>query len=66
MAWEKIYEDVLMQNIAYVKHELQEEGIIVKVVNNINTLYPSLGEIQIFVQSEDIIKAKLIISKLTL
>jgi hypothetical protein len=64
MPWVKIYEDRLMQNIAMLRYALNEAEIPCNTVNNISTLYPTLGEIEIYVMDTDVIKAKQIISKL--
>lgn len=64
MPWVKIYEDRLMQNIAMVRYALDEAEIEHNTVNNISNLYPTLGEIEIYVKDTDVIKAKLIIDKL--
>ncbi|MFN4123562.1 MAG: putative signal transducing protein [Flavobacteriales bacterium] len=64
MPWVKIYEDRMMQNIAMVRHTLDEAEIEHNTINNISNLYPTLGEIEIYVQDRDVIKAKQLIDKL--
>lgn len=64
MPWVKIYEDRLMQNIAMVRFALDEAEIEHNTINNISNLYPTLGEIEIYVQDKDVIKSKQLIDKL--
>jgi hypothetical protein len=66
MEWVKIYEDTSMQNVAAIRNELEQENIVSNTMNKIDTLYPSLGEIEVYVQPENEEKAKEIISRLKL
>jgi hypothetical protein len=66
MEWVKIYEDTSMQNVAAIRNELEQESIVSNTMNKIDTLYPSLGEIEVYVQPENEEKAKEIISRLKL
>jgi len=66
MEWVKIYEDTSMQNVAAIRNELEQENIVSNTMNKIDNLYPSLGEIEVYVQPENEEKAKEIISRLKL
>jgi len=62
--WEKVYGTNVEYQAEILKALLEEENIVSIVVNKQDSSYLSFGEIEVYVKSEDILKAKQIATKL--
>ena len=62
--WTKVYATKAMHKAEITKYYLEEEGITCVLVNKKDTAYGGVfGEIEIFVQGENVMRAKHILSK---
>jgi hypothetical protein len=62
--WEKVYGTNADYQAEILKALLEEENIVSIVVNKQDSSYLSFGEIEVYVKSEDILKAKQVATKL--
>jgi len=62
--WEKVYSTNAEYQAEILKALLEEENIVSIVVNKQDSSYLSFGDIEVYVKSEDILKAKQISTKL--
>jgi hypothetical protein len=62
--WEKVYSTNAEYQAEILKALLEEENIVSIVVNKQDSSYLSFGEVEVYVKSEDILKAKQISTKL--
>jgi hypothetical protein len=62
--WEMVYSTNAGYQAEILKALLEEENIVSIVVNKQDSSYLSFGEVEVYVKSEDILKAKQISTKL--
>ena len=62
--WEKVYGTNAGYQAEILKALLEEENIVSIVVNKQDSSYLSFGDVEVYVKSEDILKAKQIATKL--
>ena len=62
--WEKVFGTNAEYQAEILKALLDEENIVSIVVNKQDSSYLSFGEVEVYVKSEDILKAKQIATKL--
>ena len=62
--WEKVFSTNAGYQAEILKALLEEENIVSVVVNKQDSSYLAFGEFEVYVTSEDILKAKLLASKL--
>jgi hypothetical protein len=63
--WEKVFSTSAAYRAEIMKALLEEEDIVSVIVNKQDRSYLIFGEIEVYVKSEDVLKAKLIAGKLT-
>ncbi len=61
--WVGVYSSVLLPSVELLKHILGEQGIEAVVLNQKDSFYPVIGDIQLMVRREDVIRAKKIIEE---
>ena len=61
--WEVVYSSPKLYQAEIMKAVLEEENIPCVIVNKQDSSYIVIGEIELYVQSEDILKAKQIINR---
>lgn len=61
--WVGVYSSVLLPSVELLKHILGERGIEAVVLNQKDSFYPVIGDIQLMVRREDVIRAKKIIEE---
>ena len=64
--WEKVYATNAEYQAEILKALLEEENIVSIVVNKQDSSYLSFGDVEVYVKSEDILKAKQIATKLNM
>jgi len=62
--WEKVFSTNAGYQAEILKALLEEENIVSIVVNKQDSSYLSFGEVEVYVKSEDILKAKQLANKL--
>jgi hypothetical protein len=62
--WEKVFGTNAGYQAEILKALLEEENIVSIVVNKQDSSYLSFGEVEVYVKSEDILKAKQVATKL--
>lgn len=62
--WEKVFSTNAGYQVDILKALLEEENIVSVVVNKQDSSYLSFGEVEVYVKSEDILKAKHLATKL--
>jgi hypothetical protein len=62
--WEKVFSTNAMYQADILKALLEEENIVSIVVNKQDSSYLSFGDVEVYVKSEDILKAKQLATKL--
>ena len=63
--WEKVFGTNAEYQAVILKALLEEENIVSIVVNKQDSSYLSFGEIEVYVKSEDVLKAKQLATKLS-
>jgi hypothetical protein len=63
--WEKVFSSTKAYQTEILKALLEEENIVSVIVNKQDRSYIVFGEIEVYVKSEDVLKAKFIAAKLT-
>jgi hypothetical protein len=63
--WEKVFGTNAEYQAGILKALLEEENIVSIVVNKQDSSYLSFGEIEVYVKSEDVLKAKQLATKLS-
>jgi len=63
--WEKVFSTNAIYQAEILKALLEEENIVSVVVNKQDSSYLSFGEVEVYVKSEDILKAKQAATKLS-
>lgn len=61
--WEMIFSSSKRYQVEIMKAILQDENIPAVIVNKQDSAYIVIGEIELYVRSEDILKAKQIINR---
>jgi hypothetical protein len=61
--WEMIYSSPRLYQVEIMKSVLQDENIPAVIINKQDSAYIVIGEIELYVKSEDILKAKQIINR---
>jgi hypothetical protein len=61
--WEAIFSSPKLYQVEIMKSLLEDENIPCVIVNKQDSAYIVIGEIELYVKSEDILKAKLIINR---
>ena len=56
--WVSIYSNTFLPKVELIKHSLENEGIAAMVLNQQDLAYVSIGEIELYVKRENVIKAK--------
>jgi Putative prokaryotic signal transducing protein len=56
--WEKVFSTNAVYQAEILKALLEEENIVSIVVNKQDSSYLSFGEVEVYVKSEDLLKAK--------
>ena len=62
--WEAVFSTTLLYKAEIIRGMLEEEGIQAVIVNKQDSSYLSFGDVEVYVKSEDILKAKQIATKL--
>jgi hypothetical protein len=62
--WEKVFSTNAGYQADILKALLEEENVVCVVINKQDSSYLAFGEVELFVKSEDVLKAKLIATKL--
>ncbi len=62
-AWEIIYSSPLLYKTEILRALLEEEEIPAVVINKMDSAYLSFGEIELYVQRQDVLKAMQVVSK---
>lgn len=60
--WVKVYSSVEIHKVEIVKAVLEENGITAFAINKKDSSYISVGEMELYVKSDDEILAKIIIT----
>ncbi|MCZ4407370.1 DUF2007 domain-containing protein [Cryomorphaceae bacterium 1068] len=63
MNWVKVYSSNNLQHIELLKHILKENGIDAIVMNKQDSIYVTIGEIDLMVSVNDVLRSKKIISE---
>ena len=63
--WEKIFSTNTEYQAGMLKALLEEEDIVSVIVNKQDRSYLIFGEIEVYVKSDDVLRAKLIADKLS-
>ena len=63
--WEKVFGTNAVYQAEILKALLEEENIVSIVINKQDSSYLSFGEVEVYVKSEDILKAKQLATKLS-
>jgi hypothetical protein len=61
--WEVVFSTNLLYKAEIIKGMLEEEGIQSVIVNKQDSSYIAFGEIELFIQREDILNAKQIMER---
>jgi hypothetical protein len=61
--WEMIFSSSKLYQVEIMKSVLQEENIPAVIVNKQDSAYILIGEIELYVKIEDVLKAKQIINR---
>lgn len=61
--WVKVYSSTRIQDIQLLKHLLEESDIDSVILNQQDSFYVTIGEINLVVRGKDVIRAKKIISE---
>lgn len=61
--WVIVHSSMNLQKMELLRHILSENQINAVVLNRQDSIYPVIGEIDIYVKREDVIRAKKIISE---
>jgi len=61
--WEAIFSSPKLYQVEIMKSLLEDENIPCVIVNKQDSAYIVIGEIELYVKSEDILKAKQIINR---
>jgi hypothetical protein len=61
--WEMIFSSPRLYQVEIMKSVLEDENILCVIVNKQDSAYIVIGEIELYVHSEDILKAKQIINR---
>ncbi len=56
--WVCIYSTTLLHNAELLRHILHENEIEAVVLNQKDSFYPVIGDVQVFVKPDDVIRAK--------
>jgi hypothetical protein len=59
--WVSVYSTSLLHNAELLKHVLNEQNVDAVVLNQQDSFYPVIGDVQLFVHRGDVIRAKKII-----
>lgn len=60
-SWVSIYSDTFLPKVQLLKENLENEGIAAIMLNQQDSAHIHLGEIELFVKREHVIKAKFLI-----
>ena len=63
--WEKVYGTNAEYQAEILKALLEEENIVSIVINKQDSSYLTFGEVEVYVKTEDVLKAKQIATKLS-
>ncbi|HKK40009.1 MAG TPA: DUF2007 domain-containing protein [Cryomorphaceae bacterium] len=63
MNWVKVYSTNNLQHIELLRHILKENGIDAIVMNKQDSIYVTIGEIDLMVNTNDVLRSKKIISE---
>lgn len=63
LEWKKIYATGILFDAEFIKSKLIDEGIECKTLNKKDSAY-LFGEIELYVQAKDVVRAKYIISNM--
>jgi len=61
--WVKVYSTNNLQHIELLRHILKENGIDAIVMNKQDSIYVTIGEIDLMVNTNDVLRSKKIISE---
>ena len=61
--WEMIFSSSKLYQVEIIKSLFQDENIPAVIVNKQDSAYIVIGEIELYVKSEDVMKAKQIINR---
>jgi hypothetical protein len=61
--WVKVYSSNNLQHIELLKHILKENGIEAIVMNKQDSIYVTIGEIDLMVNVNDVLRSKKVISE---
>jgi hypothetical protein len=61
--WEMVFSSTKLYRVEMAKSLLEEEGIPSVIVNKQDSAYITIGEIELYVNREDILKGKYIINQ---
>lgn len=64
--WVSVYSSTVLASVELLKHVLAEQGIDAVVMNQKDSFYPVIGEIQLFVHRDHVIRALKIIEESSL
>lgn len=59
--WICVYSSTFLHNVELIKHLLAESEVGAVVLNQKDSFYPVIGQIELYVQQDDVIRAKKII-----
>ena len=63
MNWVRVYSSTNLQHIELLKHILKENDIDAIVMNKQDSFYITIGEIDLMVKGEEVLRSKKIISE---
>lgn len=63
MNWVKVYSSKNLQHIELLRHILKENDIDAIVMNKQDSIYVTIGEIDLMVRGNDVLRSKIIISE---
>ncbi len=61
--WVKVYASTKLHNVELLRNILEEKDLRAIVVNKQDSFYPSIGEIELYVKSDEVMAAKRIIEE---
>ena len=61
--WEMVFSSIELYRVEMLRSLMEEEGITSVIVNKQSSAYIMIGDIELYVKREDILKSKLIINQ---